>query len=377
MPAETGSRIQRLHDAGREKGISLFLLSSPASVLYYSGYFFYFEHGSSPFHLLPAVLVTGGTGPTSLLIADNELAQAEHANPTIHITPYASYTFEEPLHFEKDFAKQLLSILSGRVSRGTKLGIEKQFLPFAIGEALQTAFPDIILEDIGDTISQQRIIKDADEIENIRKAAALCDAGQQAVLQYAREGQPEVALFSIVRRTLDEIAGTRVPLMADLVSGPRTASGGGIPSAKKMYNGELLLSDLTPCLNGYWGDSCNTIAIGKPSADQQKIFSDIKRALDSAIRAIMPGVKASQIDTMLRIQLGSYGHHSGHGVGIAPHEEPRIVPYNDNELQEGMVIALDPAVYTKAFGIRLEHLVLVTEMGCELLTRFDHQLERI
>ena len=57
------------------------------------------------------------------------------------------------------------------------------------------------------------------------------------------------------------------------------------------------------------------------------------------------------------------------------HEEPRIVPYNDMELASNMVIALEPAIYKKDYGIRLEHMVVVTEYGCEILTKFQHCLK--
>jgi Xaa-Pro aminopeptidase len=62
-------------------------------------------------------------------------------------------------------------------------------------------------------------------------------------------------------------------------------------------------------------------------------------------------------------------------VGLFYHEEPRIVPYNTMILEPGMVIALEPAVYKKDYGIRLEHLVLVTNDGWEVLTKFKHCFE--
>jgi Xaa-Pro dipeptidase len=58
------------------------------------------------------------------------------------------------------------------------------------------------------------------------------------------------------------------------------------------------------------------------------------------------------------------------------HEEPRVVPYNTMVLQPGMVIALEPAVYKNEYGIRLEHLVVVTTEGCEVLTKFNHCFEQ-
>jgi len=79
----------------------------------------------------------------------------------------------------------------------------------------------------------------------------------------------------------------------------------------------------------------------------------------------------------MRRHIGNFPHHGGHGVGTMYHEEPRIVPYCETELLPGMVIALEPGVYNDGYGIRLEHLVAVTQTGCRILTRFNHQFEFI
>jgi Xaa-Pro aminopeptidase len=202
--------------------------------------------------------------------------------------------------------------------------------------------------------------------------------GQEAVVKYAEPGMSELDLFKMVRGDMENVAGKRLPMMTDLVSGKRTFEGGGNPSSKKIEKGDLILSDLTPCLNGYWGDTCSTIAVGKPTQKQQDHFSLVKEALKLGISAIKPGVQAKTIDNLLRMHLspvGQYGHHSGHGVGLAYHEEPRIVPYNDIVLAPNMVIALEPGIYIDDNGIRLEHLVAVTETGCEVLSKFNHRLE--
>ncbi len=78
----------------------------------------------------------------------------------------------------------------------------------------------------------------------------------------------------------------------------------------------------------------------------------------------------------MRGHIGNYPHHSGHGVGTLYHEEPRVTPYNKTLLEPGMIIALEPAIYKEEYGVRLEHLMLVTESGAEVLTHFKHQFER-
>ena len=97
------------------------------------------------------------------------------------------------------------------------------------------------------------------------------------------------------------------------------------------------------------------------------------------ISTVRPGVQAKEVDCVMRKHLeaeGGFGHHGGHGLGLFYHEEPRIVPYNTMVLEPGMVIALEPAVYKNDYGIRLEHLVLVTKDGREVLTKFKHCFEQ-
>jgi Xaa-Pro aminopeptidase len=119
--------------------------------------------------------------------------------------------------------------------------------------------------------------------------------------------------------------------------------------------------------------------IGNPTRLQSEHFNLVKEALDLGINAVKPGIRASTIDQLMREHLssaGGYKHHSGHGVGLAYHEDPRIVPYNNTELVPNMVIALEPAIYHEGYGIRLEHLVVVTQTGCKILSEFNHRFER-
>ncbi|MCB0162029.1 MAG: M24 family metallopeptidase, partial [Caldilineaceae bacterium] len=68
-------------------------------------------------------------------------------------------------------------------------------------------------------------------------------------------------------------------------------------------------------------------------------------------------------------------HHTGHGVGVSGHEEPRIVPYNDRVLAEGMVILLEPGIYLPGVtGVRQEDALLVTADGATLLTHSDKRI---
>lgn len=373
-------RIERLNKIIEEKAIDAFLFTSSISVKYMCGYFYNFEIGPSPFHFIPAALVVVPSKITALVIADNETDQLAALDARISVKQYTSYVYEKPLDFLSQFLIRIHEIIIDFGIDDARIGIEADSLPYSITESLSLTYPKIKFVDITQDLAHLRMIKDSEELSLIRAATHLCDIGQEAVLKYGKPGISELELFTLVRGDMDVAAGKRVPIMADMVSGARTSEGGGNPSDKKINSGDLILSDLTPCLNGYWGDTCNTIAIGKPTHLQVENFNLVKEALNLCVTAVKPGIRANTIDQLMRehlVSTGGYKHHSGHGVGLAYHEDPRIVPYNDIELVPNMVIALEPAIYNEGYGIRLEHLVVVTQTGCEVLSKFNHRFERV
>jgi len=370
------SRIEKLNGIKKAQQADAFIISSPSSVKYFSGYFFYFEYGPSPFQLVPAILAVVPEQDNCLLLADNEMAQMPCIDPALHVQTYETYTFERPPDPAGDCVKKLAEFILRNKLTASRIGIERNALPFSIAQMLQERFPLIEWINVSAALSRLKAIKGMDEINCIRQAAHLADIGQATVLQFAREGMSELELFSLAHKNMEAEIGSRVPLMADLSSGSGTASGGGMPTNNIIRAGDLILSDFTPCLNGYWGDSCNTIVIGTPTTTQRKTFGLVREALEIGIQAMKPGIKANAIDRLMRSHIGNYPHHSGHGVGTIYHEIPRIVPYNDVLLEEDMVIALEPAIYENDYGIRLEHLMLITSSGAEVLTRFQHCFEQ-
>jgi len=370
------SRIEKLKPVKNANRTDAFLITSPSSVKYFSGYFFYFEYGTSPFHLLPAILMVVPDQDSGLILADNEMGQSSSVDPAIRLIPYESYTFETPPDPVAACIKKLCEFIDKNQLGSARIGIEQGTLPFVIAKSLQELYPSLEWLDVSPEINLCKLVKDADEITLLRQASALADIGQQAVLKYARTGMSELELFALAHRDIEAAVGYRVPLMSDLSSGIGTNSGGGIPTNKIIESGDLILSDFQPCLQGYWGDSCNTMAVGSPTAEQKKTFIRVREALEIGIGAIKPGVQAKTVDRLMRDHIGNYPHHSGHSVGTAYHEAPRITPYNNMELIPGMLVALEPAIYKEEYGIRLEHLMLVTAGGCEVLTKFQHRFEQ-
>jgi Xaa-Pro dipeptidase len=215
-------------------------------------------------------------------------------------------------------------------------------------------------------------VKSPEEVELIRGAVRLADAGISACRAAARAGVREIDLWAATIGGIERAAGTRSPVLADLVSGPRTGGIGGPPGTRVLDDGDAILCDLAPRLRGWWSDSCATIAVGEPPPGLREAHQRAVETLDALLDALRPGATASELDALGRARL-DYPHHTGHGVGVTPHQFPRIVPDSTWVLEAGMVIALEPGTYPGPWGVRVERVAVVTEHGCEVLS--GHSLD--
>jgi Xaa-Pro dipeptidase len=216
-------------------------------------------------------------------------------------------------------------------------------------------------------------VKTEREVEAVAATLRLCEAGQAAARAATREGAGELDLWAAVAGAIDAAAGGRTTVMADLVTGPRTEDVGGPPGTRTVARGDLVLTDLVPRLDGIWGDSCATWAVGEPPPAAVEMHAAARRALEAGLAALRPGATAGDVDRAVRAEVEaaghSYPHHTGHGVGFRWHEEPRIIPGATTVLEPGMVVALEPGAYGGGLGVRVEVVSVVTDDGCRVLSR--------
>jgi Xaa-Pro dipeptidase len=349
-------RQERALDVARGLGADAILAADPATVPWLTGLEVEIETGPSPFALSPLAVVTTD-GPPIVVASADEASAVQEAG--CGHQPYEGFT-TGPLDPLGGAARALAAVAEGRL-----LAAELGALPAALADGLS-------LVDAGGAFAAIRAVKDPDELERIRGAVALCDVGQAEARARAEPGMTEIELWSLVRAAIETAAGGRTPLVADLASGERTGETGGPPGERALAEGDLVLCDLVPRHRGYWGDSCATFGLGSPTPSAREKQARACEALARGLDAIRPGLRAGALDELVRAEL-DYPHHSGHGLGTSWHEEPRIVPGGTAVLEAGMVVALEPAVYAGAEGVRVEQVVLVTDDGCELLSA--HALE--
>ncbi len=364
--------LARLAEFCEDNKLSSVLLSNPATITWLTGYSAPIQTGPNPFEGGPA-LGLWQHGELTLLLSDSEAAAARAQG--VKARDYVAYTIDSPAAGFRNQATALKELLCNSGVANARVGLEFNFLPASFADVVKDSMPSAELVPVDLKFDQMRAVKSSEEVECIRAALALCDLAQAETKRLLHPGISEIELWTQVKGSLEIAGGGRVPVLADFIAGARTAEIGGLPGAYVVAQGDALIADIVPRLNGYWGDNCGTHFAGEPGPELSKAYRTVLDALCGAIAVVKPGLRACDLDAQLRKAIEDagypvYPHHSGHGLGVTYHEEPRIVPYNQEPLQAGMVIALEPGVYLPSVGgVRLEDVLLVTENGCEVLTR--------
>ena len=364
--------IARFGEYLQSRGMTAALLSNPFTLTWLTGYAAPIQTGSSPFDGGPA-LGWLREGQLTLIVSDGEAPAAR--NTGAKVREYAGYTVDLPLDCTERQAAVLGDVLAKAADGVRHVAYEPDYLTAALQAVAQGALPRATWQPLGPEAACLRAVKTADEIRKIRAAVHLCDVGQQDVREHRVPGLSELELWASLKARMETAAGGRLPVLADLVAGPRTAEIGGLPSGYRLTEGDAIICDLVPRLDGYWGDNCGTHFVGAPSPTLEKMYTTVNDVLLRLVAAVRPGVPARALDEMARSAIRAAGyepfpHHTGHGVGVAYHEEPRLVPYNPMVLEAGMVIAIEPGIYVPGTGgVRLEHVLLVTADGAEVLTQ--------
>jgi Xaa-Pro dipeptidase len=363
--------FDRFNEFLQSQHLQAALLSNPATITWLTGYAPPIQTGPNPFEGGPPI-GWWHDGELALILSDAEAGAASAVGAITY--DYLSYSIEEPMLGAKHQAAVLRNVLDSAASLKGNVGIELNFLPASFKAVFDDALPAVAVQPLDGAFDRLRAVKSAEEVNKIKGSLQLCDLAQSFVASQAKPGMSEIEVWGALKTRLEEAVGTRLPILADLVAGQRTAEIGGLPGRYILSSGDPIIADIVPRLNGYWGDNAGTHFLGEPSTELIKMYRAVRSALQMGVEKVRPGVLASDLDRMLRAQIEAsgypvYPHHSGHGLGASFHEEPRIVPYNDLPLEPGMVIAIEPGIYfPEVGGVRLEDVVLVTQDGCELLT---------
>jgi len=264
----------------------------------------------------------------------------------------------------------------------TRLAFEPTRIIFKIYRDVKRKCPEMEFRATDGWVESLREVKDAAEIDTIKKATAMAEKAYLDVVTRIKEGvrEREVAAeldFMMKRYGADASAFEPIVLF-----GKRSALPHGQADNCRLHNGDVVLIDFGARYKGYHCDLTRTIMFGKiPSKTVATVYDTVLEAQMAAIRSVRPGIRNYQLDGVARkfIQRKGYGnafgHGLGHGVGLEVHERPHILMRSRRELQKNMVLTIEPGIYLpEVCGVRIEDTVVVTEDGCNVLSNITKQL---
>jgi Xaa-Pro dipeptidase len=251
----------------------------------------------------------------------------------------------------------------------------------AVAAALLQARPGREYAAIEQVLWQQRRVKDADELEIMRRAIGATRAMHQRARALIAPGVPEILVYNELAAAAVHALGE--PLSAQLGNDFACGAGGGPPRNNRLAEaGELYVLDLGPAFRGYFADNARVVCVDrKPTDAQQSAWQNIVDVFPIVEAMARPGIRCRDIydaiDAHFRARFGRpQHHHLGHGVGLEAHEYPHLNPNWDDTLLEGEIFTCEPGIYTDTIrsGIRLENQYRVTATGVENLTPFAMEL---
>ena len=261
-----------------------------------------------------------------------------------------------------------------------KLGFEENDMTYGdylrYNEALHA-----VLVPMQAKIDAFRATKEPWEIELMRKAQAITDQTFSELCKIIQAGMTEKELEAELLYRLYK-HGAEGPSFDPIVgSGPNTSLPHGVPGERKLEFGDFITMDFGCIYGGYCSDMTRTVALGFVSEEMDKVYKTVLKAQLAGIAATKAGVAGRDIDGAARKVIADagygdyFGHGYGHSLGILIHEAPNANTRNDQPMPAGAVVSAEPGIYLPGkFGVRIEDVTVITETGCEVLTKSPKNL---
>ncbi len=230
-----------------------------------------------------------------------------------------------------------------------------------------------------------RMVKEAEELACMRRAAAIGDKAFQDILSFLRPGVSENEVAARLESTMRSLGSERPAFTTIVASGPRGSLPHGVATEKLIVAGEFVTMDYGAVYQGYHSDMTRTVCVGRADEKQRAVYEIVLGAQLLGVEMVRPGASGKAVDAAVRERIAAagygenFGHGLGHSLGLEIHEEPRLSPGSDCEsLEPSMIVTVEPGIYLPGWGgLRIEDTLRVTERGAEILTHSAKELIEI
>ena len=281
---------------------------------------------------------------------------------------------------------RLREALAERGLLRARLGIEMDFVPLNDFRLLQAVLPEPEWVDASGIVERLRAVKSPAEIDLLRTACAIGEAGMVAAAEGMRAGQTRAdlgaawraaAMAEATRRGRTDVTGAWEYTSV----GPDPWSGGGT-----VETGSVVKFDVGVYLAGYSSDSGRTFTWGRTDPHVREVHDALSAAFRAGRAAFRPGATLGDVHRAATAEMARAGFarfsrgHFGHGVGqsVWTEEWPYTAAGSDVVLEPGMLMAFETPFYvTGVGGFIIEDMLLVTDTGTETLNTMPHDLREL
>ncbi len=267
-------------------------------------------------------------------------------------------------------------------AKGAKKVVIDETMRADFALTLLDALPGASAVFTGETVGALRMHKDEDEYRLLKASALIADRAEMKAAELARPGMTENELAALIRDHFASEGAT--PEFWIVGGGPNGAFPHHETGDRAFQKGDAIVVDIGGRKSGYPSDITRMIVLGDKPEGYDEIHAIVEAAVQAAMTAARPGVRAMDVDKAARdvITAAGYGayftHRTGHGLGIDGHEPPFITATNPQILEEGMVFSIEPGIYLPGrFGIRLEDIVILRADGPEILSDLGRDVSEV
>ncbi|MDY7001479.1 MAG: Xaa-Pro peptidase family protein [Thermodesulfobacteriota bacterium] len=348
-------RRERVRKALKKHGLDALLVTHAANRYYLSG----FELHDPQCNESAGMLLITAKG-TDWLITDSRYVEAAEK----------LWSKENIFVHSPSKTAQLKKFLRDKCS-GT-LGFEPEALSVAQHTKLSQ---DQDMKPISGLVESLRLFKDESEIKAMRRSCKVNHKVFERIEPKLIPGVTEKTLAWETEKLFRTLGASELAFPSIVAVDGNAAMPHAIPGETKITDGCLALLDLGGRVDNYCSDQTRTFWVGnKPTDRFKRTLDQVKTAQAKAIAAIRPGISIKEAALEALKYLEKHGvakhftHGLGHGVGLETHEAPRFNHKARGNFKPGMVVTAEPGLYFPGWGgVRWEHMVLVTEDGCEVL----------
>lgn len=370
------SRIRKAQELMKKEGMIGIMIMNHDDYIYFFG-----DLRIQPRAIIPA------SGPPILIgfSAEEKELKEQIKNNEIRLFSHIG----EQISNVRDVFKQLFEGAPPGMSHQEhpKVGMQMWFhTPAFLVDLFRKVNKHVELAPSDPVMDALRMVKDGEEIENMRKAQSIAGTGMDTARKNLKPGISGHELATEITYAMMNAGaeGTSTPIYIN--SGKRSCWIHGTVTHDTIRKGELVVVDLTPQYKGYCANLARTFIIGPPDDTKKNLFEAYAKMRESTVRELKPGNTVSMLDKIGKDICDEYGlgdyHIKGisHGIGLRFEENPAstIIPAHsktkflpDMTLTVGHTILAIPGLG----GVRFEDIYRVTEEGGEIL--FEYPIDYI